>query len=321
MTAPTTAAPSTDTQFSTREVPWMKLGKLADHPVTAVAAAKLGGLDFEVEKRAVYFDSRAPQGSGEAGHHTPKKIAERVAVVRTDTEQWLGLMSKDYPVLQYSEAFDFMDQAGPAYVAAGALKGGRQGFIVARATGGGASALTSWDPHEIFLVLRTSHDGSRAVEVMFMPLRQRCMNQLTLRSFSTNVPYRWSVKHTSSMPKKLADAQDALTRLDLYRKSFDTTALRLVKIKITEDVARQVLQDALPDRPRRDDQIDQLISTWHTAETVGFDWTGWGLVNAVSEYFDWGRAGGTAESRFVGALQGQTHNTINRVAGRLLSRV
>lgn len=308
------------TMISTREVPWMKLGKLADAPMTASEAAKLGGLDFDVEKREIMFSARMPQGSGDIIHHIPRLMPERVAVVRTDTEQPLGIMSKDYPVLQYSEAFDFMDQAGTPYVAAGALKGGRQGFMVVRAAET-LDVLGGKDPHDLYMVLRTSHDGSRAIEVMIMPLRQRCMNQLTLHSFTAGVSHRWSVKHTSSMSKKLQDAAESLGKLGAYAKSFEALARRLSTMKINDDVATQVLTSVLPDRPKRDDQVATILSAWHNAETVGFDWTGWGLVNATSEYFDWGRTGGSAESRFIGAMQGSTHNTINRVAGRLLSRV
>jgi len=87
-----------------------------------------------------------------------------------------------------------------------------------------------------------------------------------------------------------------------------------------DDAPRELLTAVLPNRPRTEEQINAIITRWHAAESVGFDWTGWGLVNAASDYFEWGRSGGTSESRFLGALQGQTHNVINRVAGRVLSR-
>lgn len=305
---------TTDTLVSTREVPWMKIGKLAEQPMTAAEAAKLGGLDFEVEKWPLYARPPGPISAPGA------VISDRVAVMRSDTKTWLGIMSKDYPVLQYGDAFDFMDTVNPTYVAAGCLKGGKQGFMVVRAPDA-FNVLGGEDPHDLYFVLRTSHDGSRAIEILLMPLRRRCMNQLTLQSFSRDVPHRWSIKHTSTMAAKLAHAQSTLKNAGAYATTYEKLAQRLVKMKLTEDVARTTLMSVLPDRPRRSDQVDRIISAWHTAETVGFDWTGWGLVNAVSEYFDWGRTGGSPESRFIGALQGQTTRTLNRVTGRLLSRL
>lgn len=312
----TTEASHASQLVSTREVPWMKLGKLTEKPMNAAEAAELGGLNFEVEKWAL--NAQRPP---ELGHIvTSRPIPERVAIFRTDTLQWLGIMSKTYPLLQYSEAFDFMDTVSPEYVACGALKGGRQGFMVVEAPEN-FHVMQDVDPHDMYVVLRTSHDGSRAIEVSVMPLRRRCMNQLTMNSFASGVPHRWSIKHTTTMAAKLKDAQESLANVDKYATRFAEVANKLISIKVNDETATTVLKAVLPDRPRRDDQITTILNSWHTSETVGFDFTGWGLVNSVSEYFDWGRTGGSPESRFVGALQGQTTNAINKVAGRILSRV
>lgn len=304
----------TDTMVTTREVPWMKLGKIADEPMTAAEAAKLGGLDFEVEKRPVFVGATADATVG------TEKSQDKVAVVRKDTSFILGYMSPTYPILQNAEAFDFMDGVAPYYVAAGALKSGRQPFMVVRAPET-ITVLDGEDPHELFMILRTSHDGSRAIEITAMPLRYKCMNQLALRSFSAKATHRWSVKHTGNVQAKLKDAQESLAKLGAYAKQFEETAHKLTKIKIDDDNAKQILEHVLPNRPKRAQQIERIITAWHQHDTVGFDYTGWGLLNAVSEDFDWGRSGGSPESRFIGALQGQTHNALNRVASRLLTRV
>ncbi len=308
-----TAAPDTNVQISTRTVPWMTIGELAEQPMTAAEAAEAGGLNFEVVKADLSWISDELKMAGE--------ITERKALVRKDTGQWLGIMSKDYPILQYGEAFSFMDTVSPRYVAAGALRGGRQGFMVVRAPEQ-FDVLSGADPHEFFAVLRTSHDGSRAVEVSVMSLRGRCMNQLTLPSFAKDAPYRWAIAHTSTMTAKLAEAQKSLANIGKYAAAFQVTAAKLADIKVNDEVATQVLESVLPDRPRRGEQITKIIDTWHTSDTVGkqFDFTGWGLLNATSDYFDWGRTGGSPESRFVAALQGQTHKVLSQVAGRLLSR-
>jgi len=323
MAVPPVLATSSTAQVtvSTREAPWMKIGKLVDKPMTAAEAARLGGLDFTVVKCSLYYEIMTPpnpvSGISQSVH---KLIDDRVAVVRPDTGAHLGIMSKNYPVLQYEEAFDFMDTVRPTYVAAGCLKGGRQGFLVVEAPTS-LQILGGDDPHDLYAVLRTSHDGSRAVEVTVMPLRGRCMNQLTLHSFTAGVPHRWSIKHTSTMMAKLSEAQKSLGNVAEYAKRFTQTAETLAKIKVNVDTGETILRQILPNRPRRDDQIERIITLWQESETGGYPNRGWGLVNAVSEFYDWGRGGGNAESRFIGALQGSTTITINRVAARLLSRV
>lgn len=299
-----------DTQFSTREVPWMKLGKLVDTPQTAAEAMQMAGLDFTVSKQpAGYVDA---DGQWHRSDH-------RVAIVRDDTGELFEFVSPDYEIFQYAEAFDFMDAIRPHYVAAGSLKGGRQAFLVVEperpsVTVGGD------DRHDIFVVLRTSHDRSRAIEVALMPLRYRCMNQLTLRSFTGNARYRWSIPHTKSAREKLHQAQEAMAQLDEYTTEFQRLAERLMRSRPNEDEARKILKRYVtPWAKGQDEVLDTILHLWHeNEEQVGFNDTSWGLVSAVSEYFDWGRSRGTPESRFLNAVQGITHTTLNSVARELL---
>jgi phage/plasmid-like protein (TIGR03299 family) len=306
-----TLPPQTATMFSAREVPWMKLGKLIDEPITAAEAIKLSGLDFTVSARPIAFLDT--EGKWVA-------FENKNAIVNDETGHPLGIMSDGYEILQYGDAFDFMDTISPHYVAGGALKGGRQGFLVVKAPTDVNTALKKLDPHDFYMVMRTSHDGTRAVEVSVMSLRRKCMNQLTLKSFAKGVKYRWSVKHTKSMAVKLAEAQDAITKLDTYSTAYAKLVERMANMKVSEDLGIETLQFVLPNRPKRDEQIQRITHAWqHDTDHVGFAGTGWGLINGVSEYFDWGRTGGTPESRFLGAIEGQTHAAINKTMTYLLT--
>src|SRR6478735_7348188 len=113
------------TMVTTRIAPWMKLGTQLDQDVmTSEEAIKLGGLDFTVEKRPCLMRTNDGQ------------IVEsdsRGWVVRSDTEEQYDVVSNDYALLQYGEAFDFLDEISPRYVASGTLKGGKQGFVVVQA--------------------------------------------------------------------------------------------------------------------------------------------------------------------------------------------
>ena len=309
----TATAPNTsehiDTLWSTRQVPWMKLGQLETQTMKAQEAAAAGGLDFTVSARDIAYIHNGMT-------RTP---AHRKAIVRDDTGELFDVVSSDvYQPLQYSEAFDFMDTIDSYYVAAGALRGGRQGFMVVKAPFGldlGAAQFD--DPHELFAVLRTSHDRSRGIEVAVMPLRHRCMNQLTLSSFTKGVPHRWSIKHSHNMKAKLLEAKDSLSKLANYAGRFEQLVARLLDVKVDEAKANDVLKNVIPARTKQAEVIQKII-TLQDAEQVGFKGTGWGLLNAVSEYYDWSRSGGTPESRFLGALEGQTTKAINKTVIHLL---
>ena len=321
-------------QFTDRQVPWMKLGKVVDNPLTAAEAAKQGGLDFTVSARNVYFTcDTLPEDKDMDGNIMPaadniapdclRRMSNRKIIVRDDTLMPLSIVSADYPILQYHEAFDFMDGAvsgeGARYVAAGALKDGKQGFIVMRLPEHmQVDILDGGDPHEMFAVLRTSMDLTKAVEVMMMPLRGLCMNQLTLTSFAANVPHKWSARHTSTMQSKLADMKSSLGKAEAYAKRYAELAKRLAAIKVSDEKARYVLSHVVPKHTQKKDETIQLIiDKWNTSPYVGWNGTGWGLVNAVSEWLDWRKAG-TSESKFLNAVQGVTHKSINKTARILL---
>lgn len=316
-----TRTTSRSVQFSARQAPWMKLGKVIDAPVTSAEAATLGCLDFEVDLIDVGWRS----GGALTEDVTWKTISGRKAVVRRDTGDVFDVVSDDYRPVQYAQAFEFMDEVSPHYVAAGTLRGGRQGFMVVQRPDLHTLDLDldgTSDPHELFVVLRTSHDRSRGLEVALMPLRGRCMNQLPLAGFTFSAEQRWSVRHVGEPMKKLSAARRVFANVAVYAREFEETARRLVETDVLVDEVEELLRGVLPDRPRRDLQVNGIVAAWRESPYVGFRNNGWGLVNAVGEYFEWQRESAvrTDQSRFISGLDGATSRYVNRTAQLLLRR-
>lgn len=307
--------------FSTREAPWMKVGAVIDEPVDSTRAAELGGLNFNVALRPAA--SWVPESSGEPGG-TWKNIPNRRAIVREDTGEVFDVVSNDYQPVQYADAFAFMDEVHPLYVAAGTLRGGKQGFMVVQRPDFHTLDLDlgEHDPHELYAILRTSHDRSRGLEVALMGLRNRCMNQLPLASFTSGAVQRWAIRHAGDVARKMSTAQEVFRNIEVYANSFAETAKQLADIDLLIEDAQNVLRSVLPDRPRREDQVSAIIAAWQESPYVGFRNNGWGLVNGVSEYFEWQRETNirTSQSRMVSGLDGPTHKMVNRTANLLRLR-
>lgn len=308
--------------FSTRDVPWMKVGTVLDNitGLTAEEASILAGLDFEVlPEPAGYFRD------GE-WHESPG----RFALVRQDTGEVFNYTTDRYHPLPYPEAFSFLDSISPEFVSAGALRNGRQAFMVVRLPGETSIDLELngvSDPHELYVVLRTSADLTHGVEVILSTLRGKCMNQLTLPSLRRDVKQFWSIRHTATMMDKLAQARKVITSAHKYVESFESIAKRLADIDIDVDTTRKLLPTILTPRgaeppPKQAEQIDAIIDAMRDDETNGFAGTGWGVVQAVNEYFGWLRPSHrrTDESMFTSWLTGQTHDVTERAAMMLLSR-
>ncbi len=305
-----------DRAFTTRQVPWSRLGVVIDDPdVDAATAARLGGIDFDVSLR--------PSGYRDASGW--RVVGTRFAVVRDDTGEYFDYVSDDYRVVQYRDAFTFMDGVNPRYVAAGTLSGGRQAFMVVQLPELEAldpAPLGESDPHELYVVLRTSHDRSKAIELAVLPLRGRCMNQLPLPSFARDAPQRWAVRHVGDDPLlRLREARSALGKTTRYASAYAATTRRLAEIEVTTERLNVVLKRVLPDRPKRHEQLAAIESAFRSSPQVGFPGTAWGAVNAVSEYFEHGRDSGsrTDQARFTGGLAGQTAKYVGRAVQLLLN--
>lgn len=295
--------------FTTREVPWMKLGTVINEPVDAATAAHMSGMDFEVELRPGGYD----RGNG------VWRSNGRWDVVTKDTGESFDTATNEYRIVQFGEAFGFMDKVNPRYVAAGTMKGRKQGFMVVQLPGVEHLNLElkgERDPHELYGILRTSHDRSKGLEIAVMALRGRCMNQLTLRSFTQDAPQRWSIRHVGNPQEKMIEATNALRGVQHYADEYARTAKQLVEVDLLVDEVETLLKGVLADKPKRDEQIGAIVDAWQHSDRVGFAGTGWGLVQATSEYFEWGRESGsrTPQSRFIGGLDGTTHRMVNGVA-------
>lgn len=302
------------TSFSTRDVPWAKIGTVIEKPLPVAQALKKAGLDWNVELQPVKFTH-----GGKSQTFTGRSV-----IVRSDTGQPFGVASDGYSVIQNTEAFEFIDAISPEIVAAGSLKGGRQAFIVCKAPDRGEMDLLDGDMHDLYVVLRTSHDLSKAVEVFLMPLRGMCMNQLPLKTLGRHAKQSWSVRHVPTAKARLAEAQGVIAGLDNYRADFEDTAKRLAAIDLEIAETEELLRMVLPDRPKRQEQVDTIIGLFDHGERVGerFHHTGWGLVNAVGEYFEHARPSrsDSVESRFTNGLNGSINKYVNRAAQLLVRR-
>lgn len=295
-----------DKSFSQREAQWMKIGAITEECTDAETAARLGGLDFTVSLRDVKFQSRNDWLSS----------ASRKMVVADDTEEPFEIVSSDYKIIQYADAFTFLNDINPKFTAAGTLSKRRQGFMVVQLPEALKvpewDALNAEDPHDLYVIIRTSHDRTRATEVMVMSLRGRCMNQLPLQSFNKFAKQRWSVRHMGDVDARLAAAKRIITGVPAYAEEFAKTAQRLIDKKVTIDLGTEMIHKVVRESPKHDEIVQDIVHLWQTDKTVGYTDRAWGLLNAVSSYYEHERKGAKPESRFTGALAGSVYNAINK---------
>ena len=231
--------------FSVKEKAWHGLGQIVSDYPTSAEALKFAGLDFTVVKRKLFtFDNENSFGNSDT--ITPKiEVPNYFATVRTDTEQVLGLVGKDYEVVQNVDAFSFFDAIvggeGIQYETAGALGKGERIFITAKLPD--YIKVGHDDLIEKYLFLATSHDGFGSITAAFTPVRIVCANTLNaaMRSHTNSV----KIRHTANAKERLEQAHKVMGISNNLSKELEGIFNQWTKVCITDAEVKKLIQLAL----------------------------------------------------------------------------
>ena len=315
--------------FSVQQKAWHSLGQIVEDYPTSAEAIKHAGLDYEVIKTPLYTN-----GSGiietangiEIGInelHVPNYFAN----IRTDNNAVLGVVGKDYHIVQHREAFNFFDAIvgggeGILYETAGALGQGERIFITAKLpdyirVGNGD------DVTEKYIFLTTSHDGSGSITAAFTPIRIVCQNTLnaSLRNMSNVV----RIKHTSGAKQHLENAHKLMGLADTLSTQLEGIFNEWAKVMVTDREVKKLIQLALcPNKETLDllkKGADDEVSTVFknvvqdafayamTSDTQQMDTTKgtlFGAYNAVTGYYQNVRSYKDDEAKLQSIVMGGT---------------
>lgn len=174
-----------ETMAYTGEKPWHGLGVPVPAGLTPAEIAKLAGLDWEVEKRALFAVS-------DAGDVTD--IADHYALVRKTDAKYLSIVGSRYTPTQNLDAIDFFKrftEAGDMSMeTAGSLAGGRRIWGLASLRDG--FTLRGGDRVDGYLLLCSPHIQGEALTVKFTGVRVVCNNTLTSALNGSGAAFRMS---------------------------------------------------------------------------------------------------------------------------------
>jgi len=235
--------------FSVKEKAWHGLGQVVEQYPTSAEAIKHAGLDYEVEKTPLYTKGTGiiEVADGIVVQDSELSVPNYFANIRTDNNAVLGVVGKDYHIVQHREAFNFFDAIvgggdGILYETAGALGNGERIFITAKLpdyirVGNGD------DVTEKYIFLTTSHDGSGSITAAFTPIRIVCQNTLnaSLRNMSNVV----RIKHTSGAKQRLENAHKVMGLANTLSKQLEGIFNNWANVKVTDREVRKLIELAL----------------------------------------------------------------------------
>ncbi len=293
--------------FSVKEKAWHGLGQIVQDYPTSAEAIKFAGLNYTVQKRKLFtFDTENQNANPDTGIIIPEiEVPNYFATVRSDTEQVLGVVGKDYEVVQNEDAFIFFDSIvggddGIQYETAGALGKGERIFITAKLPD--YIKVGNDDLIEQYLFLTTSHDGFGSITAAFTPTRIVCNN--TLHAAFRNCSNAIKIRHTANAKERLEEAHKVMGISYKLSEYLETAFNQWSKVRITDKQVMKLIRLAMV--PNKEvlknlqaGLVDELSTSYKnicdsvyeyamsspTQQTETTKGTVFGAYNAVTGYF------------------------------------
>jgi len=211
-----------------------------------------------------------------------------------DTGDHLGVVSDSYRVVQNAEGFQFLDdllQDGVmSYESAGALRGGRTVWALARMPS--VDTIADGDTVHRYCLWLNSHDGTGAIYAIPTSVRVVCANTAALA-----IRGQRGIRHIGDMNAKLKQAHYLLSQADHQFSDFREKGQLLANRKYSRLDAKQFINTLIPEPeesgrslPIRERKVDEVRKTLRNERQSlpSIKGTWWSLYNAVSEAVDHG---------------------------------
>jgi len=310
--------------FSVKEKAWHGLGQIITDYPTSAEAIKHAGLDYLVSKRSLITFSEYIDHQGLPNSIPDIEVDNFYANVRTDTNEVLGVVGKDYNIVQNVDAFAFFDSIvggkdGILYETAGALSKGERIFITAKLPD--YIRVGRVDCIEKYLFLTSSHDGFGSITASFTPVRICCQN--TLNAALKNHTNSIKIRHTASAQERLKQAHQLLGITNQLANELEEAFNHWSKVRITDRQVKRLVQLAMaPNKEtltnlktnKQDDfssaytnivnNVLEYALTSPTQQEVSTKGTVFGAYNAVTGYFQNVRNYKDDESKFKSIMYG-----------------
>jgi len=306
--------------FSVKEKAWHGLGQIIDQYLTSSEAIAHAGLDYQVEKTSLFTPKIMGDQNGQM-----ISVPGYYGTMRTDNNAVLGVVGKDYQIVQNRDAFTFFDSIvngdGILYETAGALGQGEKIFITAKLPE--YIRVGQDDLIEKYLFLTTSHDGSGSITAAFTPVRIVCAN--TLNAAMRNMTNVIKIRHTSNATERLKLAHQVMGISNRFSDEIGQVYNSWCKKPITDPQLNKLIEFAMAPNNEvlgnvKDGKINALSTqfinivedvyeyalsnpTQQLPTTMG---TVFGAYNAVTGYFQNVRKFSDDEAKVKSLLYGGT---------------
>ncbi|HEY0637950.1 MAG TPA: DUF932 domain-containing protein [Pseudonocardiaceae bacterium] len=304
-----------------------------DHGMTLDQALRAARLDYTVDFVPLTVPVVGPNGVDMV------EFRQRgtVATWPDGTRRGLGTVGARYQIVQPAQVGELgqavLSESGANIVAAGAFGDpvGSRSYLAFKLPEG--LTVGGQDPHDLYLTLLNSHDGSSGLTGLLAPIRLACTNQ-TAVTFGRGVANRFTIRHTGDTTGKIGAIRRALRLGFTWSAAWTAAAEQLLSRPLAGADLDAFLRAVLPtpasattpaaERGWADRRwaIRQVITSSATNE-FGRG-TAYAAYNGVVEYADFLSSTqatdptASAIARYTRTLQGGPTENLKLHAARLL---
>ena len=282
--------------FIDRTTTWHAIGKDVQECKSMEQVLRASGLDYEVVKKPV-FTSVVDGG-------TLVEVPNRFVTANNNGKIY-DVVSDKFQLVQNREAFEFVDYMGDelSFEKAGETENGMV-YIIGKLPSVNILG-DEFAPHVIF---RNGFSGKIKITAAICPLRLVCQNQFNF-AFK-DAQNTVSIRHVGNAEAKLQEARDVLKLSADYMQELNQMAEQYVGIKLTPAQVDRVLDQMFPIVDREsmnpfklhqlEDARTKFRNAYNADDNGNFRGTGWGLINAYTDFITHKPAAGKSETRDEG---------------------
>ncbi len=292
------------------ETPWHSLGSRLPAKQPIEVWAKKAGMDWTIRETPVRFQ---PYNSAESA---VLAFEDQKVLYRSDNNKALSVVSSRYKVVQPRDCLEFfrslIKASGYELESAGVLRSGKKLWALAKT--GKQTVLRGGDRVDGYILLATSCDGSLPTTATHTTVRVVCANTLAVSLGSARGAVK--VRHNAIFAPELVKSQlgIAVSQWDDFMYRMKELSQRKVSDSEAETFIRRLLQ--LPEglvsanervtHSRSLKKIHDLFKgEGRGAGLESARGTGWGLLNAVTQWTDHERRARSTDYRLDSAWFGQ----------------
>lgn len=261
-----------------RITPWQQLGTDITNAKNVDEAMTMAGLNYTVEKKPIY------DANG-------RVINGFFANTNTSNDSVMGIVKKNYQIVQNIDAFDFTNNLvneGVDFEKAGSFHHGNAAWLLAKMP----EVEILGDATAPFLVFVNSFDGTGAVRVAMVPMRIACSNAL---NFALKHAVRsWSTKHVGDIYGKLEEAKYTLGLANNYLTALNEEAEKLAIKPMTDNEFAKIFDSIMPinanDSARKIRNVEDIKTAMFDAlkapDLANFNGTAYQKLMAVTDAID-----------------------------------